>query len=398
MAKAKAKKRADGLYSVQIVVGTNANGTPKRKTFYGHTIKEVEAKKAEYQEKLRNGTLVSNEKATFGEVAAVWLIYKRGQLGEKGLRQYNHYQSIIDNQLQPLQQRKIKELKPVDLDMILAEYAQKGQAKKTLIYYKQTASQVLDYAVENDYAYRNVFAKVKIPAAPETERQPLTDEQIRLVTDSWEGHRAGPGALLMLYCGLRRGELVPLTWSDIDLSNKTVSINKSVMVSCEENNKDKFVVKPGAKTEAGSRVVDIPDCIIPALRQAKASAESMLVFPGADGGLLTNQGYKRLWESYMHYLNICAGGKDKKRIADQDGKPAFSPALQVIEPFTAHQLRHTYATLLYDAGVDTKSAQKLMGHASIEMTLKIYTHLSQRKKADSIGKLNEFLNDQRIVI
>ena len=100
----------------------------------------------------------------------------------------------------------------------------------------------------------------------------------------------------------------------------------------------------------------------------------------------------------MHYLNICAGGKDKKRIADQDGKPAFSPALQVIEPFTAHQLRHTYATMLYDAGVDTKSAQKLMGHASIEMTLKIYTHLSQRKKADSIGKLNEFLNGQRTVI
>lgn len=87
----------------------------------------------------------------------------------------------------------------------------------------------------------------------------------------------------------------------------------------------------------------------------------------------------------MHYLNIRAGGRDASR---------SNPKIIAMEPFTAHQLRHTYATMLYDAGVDTKSAQSLMGHASIEMTLKIYTHLSQRKKANSISKLNDFLNSQ----
>ena len=366
MAKAKNKRRADGLYSVQLTIGYNANGSPKRKTFYGHTMKEAEGKRAEYEEKLRHGTLAANEKATFGEVAAAWLTYKRGQLGERGLKQFNRYQSIVNNQLLPLQARRVKELKPADLDMILSEYAQKGQAKKTL--------------------------KVKIPAAPETERKPLTDEQVRLVTDNWQGHRAGVGALIMLYCGLRRGELIPLTWRDVDLEEKTVTVNKSV-----DTVSNTYTVKQGAKTEAGSRVVDIPDFIIPALREAKASADGLLVLPGADGGLLTNQGYKRLWESYMHYLNLCAGGRDKKRTKNEDGKPAFTPALQVIEPFTAHQLRHTYVTMLYDAGVDAKSAQALMGHASLEMTLKIYTHLSQRKKADSIGKLNEYLSGQSAV-
>ena len=392
MAKAKAKKRADGLYSLQIVVGTNPNGTPKRKTFYGHTVKEAEGKRAEYQEKLRHGMLAANEKATFGEVAAAWLVFKRSQLGDKGLKQYNRYKSIVNNQLKSLQLCQVKTLKPAHLDMILSEYAQKGQAKKTLVYYKQTASQILDYAIENDMAFRNVFAKVKIPAAPETERKPLTDEQIRLVTEHWQGHRAGVGALIMLYCGLRRGELIPLTWADVNLEEKAVTVNKSV-----DTVSNAYTVKQGAKTEAGSRVVDIPDFIIPALRQAKASADGLLVLPGAEGGLLTNQGYKRLWESYLHYLNICAGGRDKKRTKNEDGKPAFTPALQVIEPFTAHQLRHTYATMLYDAGVDAKSAQALMGHASLEMTLKIYTHLSQRKKADSIGKLNEYLSGQNTV-
>ena len=383
MAKAKNKKRDDGLYKVTLTIGTNENGTPKRKYFYGHTVKEAEGKRAEYQESLRRGTLAVNEKATFRDVAAAWLIYKRGQLGEKGLKQYTRYQSIIDNQLKPLHSRRVKELKPADLDMILSEYAQEGKAKKTLIYYKQTASQVMDYAIENDLAFRNVFAKVKIPAAPETERKPLTDEQVRLVAEHWEGHRAGVGALLMLYCGLRRGELIPLTWADIDLEHKALTVNKSVHTVSNT-----FIVKQGAKTAAGERVVDIPDCIIPALTHAKATRGGFLVFPGADGQMLTSEGYKRLWESYMHYLNICAGGRDRSR---------SNPKIVAMEPFTAHQLRHTYATMLYDADVDPKSAQRLMGHSSLEMTLKIYTHLSQRKKADSIGKLNEYLSGQSAV-
>ena len=383
MAKAKNKKRDDGLYKVTLTIGTNENGTPKRKYFYGHTVKEAEGKRAEYQESLRRGTLAVNEKATFRDVAAAWLIYKRGQLGEKGLKQYTRYQSIIDNQLKPLHSRRVKELKPADLDMILSEYAQEGKAKKTLIYYKQTASQVMDYAIENDLAFRNVFAKVKIPAAPETERKPLTDEQVRLVAEHWEGHRAGVGALLMLYCGLRRGELIPLTWADIDLEHKALTVNKSVHTVSNT-----FIVKQGAKTAAGERVVDIPDCIIPALTHAKATRGGFLVFPGADGQMLTSEGYKRLWESYMHYLNICAGGRDRSR---------SNPKIVAMEPFTAHQLRHTYATMLYDADVDPKSAQRLMGHSSLEMTLKIYTHLSQRKKADSIGKLNDFLSGRTAV-
>lgn len=382
MAKAKNKRRADGLYKVSLTIGTNENGTPKRMYFYGHTVKEAEGKRAEYQDNLRRGTLAANEKATFREVADAWLVYKRGQLGEKGLRQFNHYQSIVNNQLKPLLDRRVKELKPVDLDLILSEYAQKGQAKKTLIYYKQTASQIVNYAIENDLAFRNVFAKVKIPAAPERERKPLTDEQIRLITEHWEGHRAGVGALIMLYCGLRRGELIPLTWNDIDLENKALTVKKSVHTVSNT-----FIVKQGAKTEAGERVVDIPDCIISALTHAKVTYGGFLVFPGADGQMLTSEGYRRLWESYMHYLNIQAGGRDRSR---------SNPKIMAVEPFTAHQLRHTYATMLYDAGVDAKSAQALMGHASLEMTLKIYTHLSQRKKADSIGKLNDFLNGQKV--
>lgn len=384
MAKAKNKRRADGLYSVQLTIGTNPSGSPKRKTFYGHTMKEAEGKRAEYEEKLRHGTLAANEKATFGEIAAAWLVYKRGQLGEKGAKEYSRYVSIVTHQLQPLAPRRVLDLKPADLDAILSKHAQAGRAKRTIKEFKHTACQIMNYAMDNDLVYRNVFARVSLPAAHTTERQPITDEQRRLLIAHWEGHRAGVGALIMLYCGLRRGEVIPLTWQDIDLNTKTITVNKSVM--CEANG-NTFTVKPGAKTKAGERAVDIPDCIIPALGRAKAAAVGFLVMPGADGDMLTITGYSRLWYSFMHYLNIKAGGKDRSR---------SNPKIQAMEPFTAHQLRHTYATMLYDADVDPKSAQKALGHANVQQTLGIYTHLSQRKKASSIDKLNDFLKGENV--
>jgi site-specific recombinase XerD len=65
----------------------------------------------------------------------------------------------------------------------------------------------------------------------------------------------------------------------------------------------------------------------------------------------------------------------------------------VIEPFTWHCLRHTYATILYDAGVDVLTAKDLLGHEDVKTTLGIYTHLSEEKKQNDISKLNSYLSN-----
>lgn len=85
----------------------------------------------------------------------------------------------------------------------------------------------------------------------------------------------------------------------------------------------------------------------------------------------------------MHYLNIQAGGKDRSRI---------NPKVIAMEPFTAHQMWHSYATMLYDANVDVKTAQKLLWHADFSVTMKIYTHLSAEKESAGVEKLNQHLD------
>lgn len=109
-----------------------------------------------------------------------------------------------------------------------------------------------------------------------------------------------------------------------------------------------------------------------------------MVCPAANGDIMTRTAFTSAWESYMHYLNIKAGGRDASRCR---------PKLTVIDKLTPHMFRHTYATILYNAGVDVKSAQKFLGHADINVTLKIYTHLSSQKEQEAVNALNRHLTE-----
>lgn len=127
----------------------------------------------------------------------------------------------------------------------------------------------------------------------------------------------------------------------------------------------------------------LPDMLVPILRDAKKK-DSLYVCPSADGQRMTETAWNTSWNSYLHFLNIQAGGRDASR---------SRPKLVVVDRFTAHQLRHTYATMLYDAGVDVKSAQDMLGHADASVTMGIYTHLSAQKKAKAVAALNQHITE-----
>ena len=104
--------------------------------------------------------------------------------------------------------------------------------------------------------------------------------------------------------------------------------------------------------------------------------------------------WQKTWNSYItnlnyrHYYNTC-------RLYNQIPKAFNAPSgiPTVIERFTAHQLRHTYCTMLYMSGVDILTTSKLMGHSSIQITLEIYTHLDEKYKKLNISKFNEYIKN-----
>ena len=167
-------------------------------------------------------------------------------------------------------------------------------------------------------------------------------------------------ALVMLYCGLRRGEVLALTADDIHGDELTVS--KAVTFS---GNKP---VTGSTKTAAGNRRVPVPSILRPFLADLSGP-----VAKGATGRPMTEQAYQRGWESYQHALSAAAGHPVSIR---------------------AHDLRHSYCTMLRDAGVDMHQAIIWMGHADEKMILRIYDHPGHARETEAKNRLNSLIQGQ----
>ncbi len=365
-------KRSDGFYQKNITVGRKADGTYIRKTIYARTKKELELKAAEITQQLHQGIYVPEDKTTFGEITDLWLTQYNPTANEKW---FYRQEGVINKHLLPtLRHMKLKDLKTYHLQSIINNMAKDGLSTSTMKKAKQTAVRILNIGVENDLVVRNVFSTVKVPTIEPNERRALTEEEKALVSQTWRGHRMGPAVMIMMYCGLRRGEVLALTWDDIDLDKKVLSVNKSVMTIKNQP----LIKKP--KSKAGTREVPIPNFLVDVLNEL--SHDYSLVCPDVKGQLMSETAFRRAWNSYRHYLNISAGGRSASRTREK---------VQAIDNITAHMLRHTYASMLYEAGVDIKSAQRFLGHADIEMTLAVYTHLTKFKEDEAISSLNAHL-------
>lgn len=104
-----------------------------------------------------------------------------------------------------------------------------------------------------------------------------------------------------------------------------------------------------------------------------------------NGALHTPKSWTQLWKSYFNTLNRTYGHMNSQ------SKYAPRKLPVVIDKINSHMLRHTYATMLYNAGVDIMTTSELIGHADIETTLKIYTELRKNTKKHSIGKFDDYI-------
>ena len=363
-------KRNDKRYTGTLAVGRNPDGSLIRKYFYGKTKKVVDRKIAKAKTDLENGISMKEDGVRFIDIAHQWVDIAHPDIMPHTRRTYH---TMIDKHLKSLHQIELKQLKPMHLQAVLKEMYENGLSDNMMRDAKIIASAIMNFAMDNDLVYRNVFARVSVPKRGKAERLPITEEQKNLILRSWKGHRMGVAVLVMLFCGLRRGEIIALTWNDVNIEDRTISVTKAATFG---QNVAKIKCP---KTTAGNRIVPFPEQLVPIFREAKKN-KSLYVCPAADGSMMTNTAWTTSWKSYQHYLNIQAGGRDASR---------SNPKIVAIEPFTAHQLRHTYATMLYDAGVDVKSAQDFLGHADPTVTMNIYTHLSAKKKEKALDALHQ---------
>lgn len=377
-------KRADGRYQAKVSLG---NG--KYKYLYANSNRELERKVTELKIKLGKGVDVKAERDTFERWANLWLDNKKTLVSYK---RYTSYKGAVAK-FEELYPCPINKIRSVDLQTVINQQHAEGKAKQTLNLYKMTCSQIFALAVNNRVMDWNPATGITIPkGSPQEFRRALTDEEQKWINDT--PHRAQTAAMIMMYAGLRRGEMLALLWSDIDLEAKTINVCKAAAVV-----DNKTVVKNSTKTDASTRIVNIPDKLVDYLKQ-QPKGNNMLVCPSARGKIMSETSWKRLWESYLTDLNIKYGDFSGQIEYSKDGIPRpleFTSKHHpkeipfVIPRITAHWLRHTFITMMYLAGVDVLTAKEQAGHADIKTTMQIYTHLDKQHQKKQIDKLNDFL-------
>lgn len=386
MAKKKNTQRADGRYAVQVYLGLGDDGKRKYKTVYGATQKEADEKALQIKISMRKGLDIASERDTFADWARRWLDIKSGEVGYSQNESYSHVVDVLNERIGDA---PISKIKSIDIQGIINDLARenpetgKPSAPRTLRYYQQTASQVFRLAADNRAVDYNPADAVKIPKTEtNSDRRALTEAEQRWIVEM--DHRAKTAAMIMMYAGLRRGELIPLMWSDIDLETRTISVNKAVATV-----KSRFVIKETGKTAGSLRTIDMPKVLVDYL--AAQPRRSLYVCTSAKGFMHTDSSWRRMWNSYLNDMNFKYGDfscflKKPSSKYEPGGVPFVIPRI------TAHWLRHTYATLLYFAGIDVMTAKEQLGHASITTTLEIYTHLNHKHKRREMDKLDAFLS------
>lgn len=364
------KTKQKQLYTRTI---TLPNG--KRKYIRSADKETLERKYNELKAQMREGIEIGNT-TTVAQMAQTWYdVYKKPNLDE-GARRNLLY--VVNTWVLPyIGTKQVSEVKPIDIRTIMAK--QEGMSESLQRKTLQAVRGIFDAAVENHLIAKSPAVKtIKANGVPAEEKKPLTAAQTQMLLKAVKDTRAYIAVAVMLGAGLRKEELCGLMWSDIDFSAGTLSVNRA-----QPFYGGKGCLSNDLKSEAARRTIAMPPWLIDALKAEKAVSGSLYVIHDKNGGIITESSFRRLWGL------ITARTTDDPSMI---GKPVDSrhPNVKYGIDFHVHPhlLRHTCITKWIQAGLDVKTVQYLAGHATPELTLKIYSHyLEEERRADTADKI-----------
>lgn len=362
------KKRSDGRYCKQVLVGYHPNGKRKMKTIYGKTIKEVEKKERELRSQIDMGLCVTRD-ITINEWADEWLSTYKNNLSYYTIRRYR---SIVNVHVKPtIGTLKLSQVKLSHIQKIinnLEDYSI-SSIKKV----RDAIHQMYVAAIANELAIKDPTIGLVLSNKEQKEKNAISDNDIKRINDFYQKTNCGVFVMTLLYSGMRRGEIAALTWNDIDFDNNIIHIDKAVVFK----NNQPTISTP--KTKNSIRDVPLLDNLKTILLEYKKeyvlkygkNYEKKNVFLNGLGNPHSENSINKMWRKFL---------KDYNDYYESEVK------------FGMHQCRHTFCTMLYNADVDIKTAQAVLGHSDISVTLRIYTHLGEKQKKLSIDKLNNYIS------
>lgn len=363
MSRGSIQRRGKESWRIRIEDGVDAAGRRKR-----HTVTFKGSRKDAQRELTRllgsadAGTLPEPSKATVAEYLREWLDNDH----DLAPKTRERYRELTELQIVPhLGEELLQRLKPKRVQdwhsTLLKSGGKRGQplSARTVGHAHRVLHRALQRAVESEVLARNVASIISPPKVEEEEIEILTEDQINTVIDKLLGHPLYEIAVVDLATGMRRGEMLAVRLSDVDLDGATVRIERSL-----EETGTGLRFKP-PKTKHGKRTISLPPNAVAVLREHR----------------------RKLLEKRMA-LGLGKPDGDTLLFGELDGSPRRPDQLSwlwrsackslKLPQVSFHALRHTHASALIAAGLDVVLISRRLGHGSPHVTLRVYGHLFKR--------------------
>lgn len=383
------RKRKDGRWEGWFNIGKDDNGKIKRKSVTAKTKSECQEKLKKAQEEYYNTqnimsshTYLTNSDPTLQEWYDIWIdTFCKGVVKDYTVQGYAQRFKIYI--LPELGKMKLSEISTVTCQQLInklyTDGRSRGRTKKgnglslyTVKGIKRALNICLQKAVDVDLLLKNPCTKVKIPNGKKPEMKTLKKEELTAFLEETKKFDCYEFYYLELTTGMRLGEICALEWDDLDIENKTVSVNKSVR--CENG---KIVIST-PKTKNSVRTIKLCDECVNLLigLKEKQLVKSKYMFPSPITGELRD---------------TAAVTRKLHRIQDKAGLPRIR----------FHDLRHSFATLSLEQGIDIKTVSHMLGHTDAGFTMNTYMHVTddmQQSAANTIGSLlDESTKNSKVV-
>ncbi len=363
-----------GLWRCEITLGYDENNKRIKKTVSSRSLEELNKKINDLKYLNDRKMLAEPQNVVISDWLDFWLeTYKKPSVKPTT---YDMYYNAVHTYLKPsFGHYKLDKLNTITIQKFVNDISQCGKngsplAQSSIKKILLTLSQAYEQAIKLNMLYQNPCEFVVLPKKEKKKAVAFTaDEQQRFLSHCTFDTTYDCLFIFAFNTGMRMGELFALTWADIDFDNEIIRVNKNLTVVGDYDDNTSTKTKTlinSTKTESGEREIPMTKQALQVLKAQKErnNDDCVFVFHSKNKTPLMKRNVYRVFERLLKLSDISS-------------------------PVTFHSIRHSFATRLLERGADIKTVSTLLGHQSIQITLDIYSHVSNNLKKNTISLLDE---------